>query len=114
MRKINTQDVFEGLRLVQRSGLKDKLVPVINDIAKNGTAVTDAGIIGVLSMIEVFADNRCEQMIYEWLSGPLEVAPEAIAAEDLGTLADQLEALGKESDVRRFFDVLSRLLSKKR
>ena len=113
MRKINTQDVFEAMRLIQKSGLKEKLVPVIKSVAESGTAVVDTGIIGMLSTIEVFSENRCEQMIYEWLSGPFEVMPQEIAEMDLGTLADMLEELGEGSDVKRFFSVLQRLLTKK-
>ena len=109
MRKINTQDVFEAMRLIQKSGLKEKLVPVIKSVAESGTAVVDTGIIGMLSMIEVFSENRCEQM----LSGPFEVMPQEIAEMDLGTLADMLEELGEGSDVKRFFSVLARLLTKK-
>lgn len=113
MRKINTQDVFEGMRLIQKSGLKDKLVPVIKDIAETGKSQMDAGIIGVLSAIETFSESKCEHMIYEWLAGPCEMEPREIAEMDLGTLADMLEELGKENDVRRFFSVLSGLLTKK-
>lgn len=113
MRKINGHDVFEAMRLIQKSGLKDKLAPVVAEIAKKGTAVTDAGVIGILTMIEVFGTNGCERMIWEWLSGPLEVTPEEISVEDLGALADHLEALGRENNVQHFFAVLSGLLTKR-
>lgn len=113
MRKINTADVFEAMRLIQKSGLKDKLVPVIKGISASDDTI-DVGITGILSVIEVFAESRCEKMIYEWLAGPLEVEAEDIAKMDLGQLADSLEALGEENDLQRFFTVLSGLLSKKR
>ncbi len=113
MRKINTRDVFAALRLVQKSGLKDKLTPVIKGIAEKGTAVVDTGILGILSVIEVFSENRCEQMVCEWLAGPLETDAESIEEMDLGQLGDALEALGRENDIRRFFSVLSGLLTKK-
>lgn len=112
MRKINTADVFEAMRLIQKSGLKDKLVPVIKNLSGQEDLL-DVGITGVLSMVEVFAESKCEKMIYEWLSGPLEVEANSIAEMDLGQLADSLEALGRDNDLKRFFTVLSGLISKK-
>ena len=112
MRKINTADVFEAMRLIQKSGLKEKLVPVIKGLSGQEDTI-DVGITGILSVIEVFAESSCENMIYEWLAGPLEVEAKSIAAMDLGQLADSLETLGKENDLKRFFTVLSGLISKK-
>lgn len=112
MRKINTADVFEAMRLIQKSGLKDKLVPVIKNLSGQEDPL-DVGITGVLSMVEVFAESKCEKMIYDWLAGPLEVEAKSIAEMDLGQLADSLEALGRDNDLKRFFTVLSGLISKK-
>lgn len=113
MRKVNTRDVFEAMRLIQKSGLKEKLTPVIKEIAEKGTAVVDTGIMGILSVIEVFSENRCEQMICEWLAGPFEMDAESVEEMDLEQLADALEALGRENNIRRFFSVLSGLLTRK-
>jgi len=111
MRKIKTADVFLGMRLIQRSGLKEKLVPVIKGISDED--ITSVGILGFLSVLEVFGENSCEHLIYELLSGPLERSPEEISNMDLAELSDNLEMLGKENDLKHFFSVLSGLLSKR-
>jgi len=113
MRKIKTTDVFSAMRLIQRSGLKEKFVPVIKSAAETEDDVVGVGIIGVLSVIEVFAEAQCESMVYDWLSGPLEKSPEEIADMDLDVLTENLEELGRENDLKRFFTALSGLLTKK-
>lgn len=113
MRKLKTADVFEALRLVQRSGLKDQLVPIIEKFAKNPEEVQKAGIIGVLTIVEVFADNRCEHLIYEWLARPFECTPEEVENWELSELTDNITALGKENDLRAFFTALSGLAGRR-
>lgn len=112
MRKIKTVDVFEALRLVQKSGLKEELVPVIEKLANE--TVEHAGIMGFLTLVEVFADAKSEKLIYEWLAKICECSPKEIAEWDLDTLATNMNTLAEENDLRNFFTSLSGLISKKR
>ena len=113
MRKLKTTDVFEALRLVQKSGLKDQLVPIIEKYAKEPTAVERAGITGILTVVEVFAEKKCENLIYEFLARPFECSGADVGDWDLEQLATNLEALAAENDLPRFFGSLSGLLKKK-
>ena len=112
MRKLVTTDVFDALRLVQRSGLREKLKPLIKEIAEQGTSAIDAGIMGFFQVVEIFAREDMEYMIYEWLAGPFEKEPEEVAHMDLDELTACLEALGRENNLRAFFTALSGLISK--
>ena len=114
MRKIITADVFKALRLIQKSGLRDKLTEVIKEIAAGEMEVEKAGITGMLAVLEVFSEEKCEHLIYEWLAGPAEKEAEEIAQLELSDLAALLKRLSEENDVRYFFTVLSDFLSKKR
>jgi len=113
MRKIVTTDVFSALRLIQRSGLKEKLVPVIENIAKSPDSLEHTGILGFLTLIEVFAESGCENMIYEWLSGPCECKPKDVASWSLDELSENLTKLAENNNLRCFFQSLSGLISKK-
>ena len=113
MRKLKSTDVFEGLRLIKRSGLKESLVPIIAKLARDKDNPEEVGIVGILTMIEVFSDAKCEHIIYEWLSGPFERSPEEIRDMDLDELTLNLQSLAEENDLRNFFTVLSGLLSRK-
>ena len=75
--------------------------------------VEDVGIEGILSLIEILAEKKCEQAIYEVLAGPFEMAPKEVEQMDLIALAENLETLAKENDLKRFFTLLAGLLSKK-
>lgn len=114
MRKIITTDVFKALRLIQKSGLRDKLTDVVKEIAAGDMEVEKAGIMGMLAVLEVFSEEKCEHLIYEWLAGPAEKEAEEIAQLELSDLADLLDRLSEENDIRNFFTVLSRLMSKNR
>ena len=114
MRKLKTLDVFEALRLIQKSGLKDQLVPLIERFAKKPEEVQRAGILGILTLIEVFADNKCEDLIYKWLAGPFECDPDEVRNMELDELAGKLQELAEGNDLRSFFTVLSQLAGPKR
>lgn len=113
MRKIKTTDVFNALRLVQKSGLKEQLVPVIEKLAKNPDSLERSGIYGFLTIVEVFSEASCEALIYEWLSGPCECKPKEIANWELDELAMHLTELAEGNDLRNFFTALSSLISRK-
>ena len=113
MRKLVTMDVFSAARIITRSGIKEKLAPVLKAAAEKGVNVQDIGISGILTVLETVADEKCEQAIYKWLAGPFEMTDEEVKMLDLADLAEKLEELKEENDLANFFAVLSRLISKK-
>ena len=113
MRKLKTTDVFEALRLIQKSGLKQQLVPVIEQIANEGLSMERAGITGILTVFEVFAEKKCEDLIYQFLAGPFCCTPKEVGDWDLDTLAANLTKLAEENNLRSFFTSLSGLIKRK-
>lgn len=114
MKKLQTADVFKAMRLVQRSGARERLISVIKRIASEGMTQEEAGIAGILAVVEAVSDEGCEKAIYEFFSGPFECAPEDVARMELSELCTKLEQLKEENDLGNFFRVLSQLISKKR
>ena len=113
MRKINTSDVFNALRLIQKAGIKEKLIPYVEEFAKKEESIEKVGITTVLTFAEIMTENKSEQLIYEVLAGPFESGAKDIADMDLDELTGCLEKLGEENDLRRFFTVLANLITKK-
>lgn len=113
MRKLQTSDVFNALRLIKKAKLKEELKPVMELAGRGELRVEEIGIEGILTAIEIFSEKGAEKALYEVLSSPFEASPEEIEVMDINTLASRLEQLSKENDIRRFFTVLSGLLSKK-
>ena len=112
MRKLQTSDLFSALRLIKKAGLKEEIKPLLKMAADGGFSVEDVGIEGILCLIEAITDRKSEIAIYEVLSGPFEVDAKQVEQMDLCTLADNLQALAKENDLKRFFSLLSALNSK--
>lgn len=111
MRKIQTADVFHAVRLIEKSGLKEELIPLIKDIALKGTDALDSGILGILTAL--FSIARMEQPIYEWIAPIAELEPEDIAQMELAELADLLTQLSEQNDLRAFFSAVSGLTARK-
>lgn len=113
MRKIQTQDVFATMRAIKKANLKEEIKPILKKVSNEGLAIEDAGLEGVLGLIEIFAEKKSEQIIYDVLAGPFETTAEEIGTMDLIILANNLETLSKENDLKRFFTLLAGLITKK-
>lgn len=113
MRKLQTQDVFNTLRLIKKANLREEIKPLLKMAGSGELNVEEVGIEGILSLIEIMTEKKSEQAIYEVLSGPFEKSPKEIEEMDLILLIEQIETLTKENDLKRFFTLLAGLLSKK-
>ncbi len=113
MRKLQTQDVFATMRAIKRANLKEEIKPILKKVSDEGLAVEDAGLEGILGLIEIFAEKKSEQAIYEVLAGPFEMDTKEVETLDLSILAENLETLSKENNLKRFFTLLAGLITKK-
>jgi hypothetical protein len=113
MRKLQTPDVFNALRAISKANLKEEIKPIIKKAIEEKMNLEDAGIEGVLSMIDFISQNRCEQAFYEVLSGPFEMAADEVRKLDLVIFADNLETLAKGNDLKRFFTLVANMIIKK-
>lgn len=113
MRKLQTQDVFAAMRAISKANLKEEIKPLLKKASAGEVNVEDVGIEGILNLIEIFSKHNSEQAIYEVLAGPFEVTQEDVKQMDILVLADNLETLGRENDLRRFFTLLAGLITKK-
>lgn len=113
MRKLNTADLFCAARAVKSSGLRAELQRMIDSIAKGGVPdVQSIGIDTILQVIDVFAEHKSEQAVYEVLSGPFEMKPEEVAAMELEPLMDNLEEIFRDGGLQLFFKRLSGILGR--
>lgn len=113
MRKLQSSDVFNALRVIKKAGIKSEIKPVIATVAKGGMSIEDVGIEGVLTVIEIFAEKKSEQAIYDVLAGPFEMEPKDVEKLELDDLIDKLQQLASENDLKRYFTVLAGMIGKK-
>ena len=112
MRKLITSDVFNALRIIKKSNLKDELKPYLRLAAEGTLNVEDVGIETILGLMEIMSEQRSEGAIYEFLAGPFEMDPEDIAGLDLNSLVSLLGQLAKENDLKVFTKAASGLISR--
>lgn len=113
MRKLNTADVFAMARIVRASGIREELRALIQRVAGSDENTASVGIEGFLVIMEAMAERKAERAIYEALAGPFELTADEVAELDLDMLADHLTLLAEENNLKRFFDLVSRILGKK-
>ncbi len=111
MRKVLTPDVFSAVRIIEKSGLKEDLVPLIKDIAAKGTSALDSGILGILTML--FSVAKMETAIYEWLAPIVEMTPDELRQLPPMDFVKLVEDLAADNDLQGFFKYVSDLMGRK-
>lgn len=122
MRKLRTTDVFAGMRLVKKAGLKET-VQRIAALAKErkreeseegeGVNIEELGIDMVLGIIENLAEVGAEQKVYEFLAGPLEKTVEELKNMEVLELIEMMKSYKEVENVdgwKAFFQSLLRLM----
>lgn len=110
MRKLQTKDLFCAMGAIKEAKIKDELVPIMLTAAKEGKAAENIGITGILTLLELFSSAKAENSVYKFLAGPFEMEPKDIAVMEIGELAEKLDTLSKENDLKNFFTILSNMI----
>lgn len=113
MRKLQTSDVFAAMRAISKANLREEIKPILKQASAEGVKVEDVGIEGMLGLIEIFSKKNSEQAIYDVLAGPFEMTAKEVEEMDILMLAENLETLGKENSLKRFFTLLAGLITKR-
>lgn len=116
MRKLKTKDVFAFLRVATEAGIRREIRALADQIAAAGEE-TDARSVGfdlIFSCLDHLGAKKAEGLVYEFLAGPWEMEPEAIADMDLSEFGDTAkkwatEYLDRET-LRSFFGSLASLM----
>lgn len=113
MRKLQITDVFNAMRLIREANLREEIKPIIKQAVSGSFSVEDIGFEGILGVVELFTEKKMEQAFYGFLSGPFETEAQDIATMDLVQFVDKIQELAEANDLRRFFTLLSGLISSK-
>ncbi len=121
VRKLNTADLFEFMRMVKRTGVKDeikklaknmpkkekppKLTEVGDEVAETPEVVqekpsqAEVGIDLAFSVMEIFSNKKAEDEIYKFIARPFQCTPEEVAENDL---MDTIENLKEVADAQKW------------
>lgn len=117
MRKLNTADVFAFCRLVKATDAREQLRGIVTAVAKekDGGGEVDVirvGVDGILAVAEAAVEPHAEELVYKFLSGPLECSPQAVADMELETMVTALRQLAEQNNLTAFFASASGILGK--
>ena len=113
MRKLQTKDAFNAMRLIKKANIREDIKPVLKMAATGNLKVEEIGLEGMLVLIESMTSEQAEKAIYEFLSGPFELEPEKIQEMDMKMLTEKIKEMGKDEGLKDFFSFLSGLITLK-
>lgn len=122
VRKLNTADLFEFMRMVKRTGVKDEIKKLAKNMQKKekktplkvlkegddnsqelivqeAPSQTEVGIEMAFSVMEIFANQKAEKEIYAFIARPFQCTPEEVAENDL---MDTIEKLKDVADAQKW------------
>lgn len=108
MRKIKTADVYKFSRMIRDCGLQ-KEFKKIYDGAK-GQDAESVGFDAVFSLLAVMTTEDAEQRFYELYGDIVGKTAEEVAETDLDAMMDEMEQIGRENNLKRFFESAAKLI----
>ena len=102
MRKLKTSDIPAFCRGLKQLGIKEQ----IREIAQKSDNMEEAWDYGfdlIWSLFDMATEKQGETTIYELLSGPFEMEPDAIRDMDMSEFIDSCKQLAAENNLRDFF-----------
>lgn len=122
VRKLNTADLFEFMRMVKRTGVKDEIKKLAKNMPKKekkpqlkvveagddnapelivqeAPTQAEVGIEMAFSVMEIFANKKAEDEIYKFIARPFQCTPEEVAENDL---MDTIEKLKEVADAQKW------------
>lgn len=112
MRKIQTQDVFNAVRLINRLNFKEDLKEIMMAYNEGSRNTVNLACDILFSLMEKATEKNSEKAFYEFLSGPLESTEDEIKKMDLLELIESLNKCADPEKWKIFFGRVSALTKK--
>ncbi len=109
MRNLQAKDIFAMSRLIMSLDLKDEFKKIVDKV----DGKTDLNSIGYEMFFTVLGkctDEKTENKVYEFLSGPLEIKVEEVAAMDIFDLSEKIMEVASIDKWKLFFNKASQLI----
>lgn len=109
MRKLKTTDIPAFCRCLKKIGIKNEIQAIAKE-ADNAKDVWDKGFDLIWNIFDLATEAEGENALYEFLSGPFEMNPKAVADLDFEVLFDNLKQLAEENNLTVFFKSAAKLM----
>lgn len=109
MRKLKTTDIPAFCRCLKKIGIKNEIQAIAKE-ADNAKDVWDKGFDLIWNIFDLATEAEGENALYEFLAGPFEMNPKAVADLDFEVLFDNLKQLADENNLTVFFKSAAKLM----
>lgn len=107
MRKLNFGDTFKAARLIKELNLKEELKEIASNQEQDQY---EAGVDLLYTVLEKGTTKECEQKIYEFLSGPLEMQPEEVSKLEFFEVVDKIFKIADIESWKGFIQSVAKLM----
>ena len=109
MRKLKTTDIPAFCRCLKKIGIKNEIQAIAKE-ADNAKDVWDKGFDLIWNIFDLATEAEGENALYEFLAGPFEMNPKAVADLDFEILFNNLKQLAEENNLTVFFKSAAKLM----
>ncbi|MGO5053586.1 hypothetical protein ACTQ6A_13960 [Lachnospiraceae bacterium LCP25S3_G4] len=112
MRKLQTQDVFKAIKVINSADLKTEFKQIVEMAREKKTSVSELGFDIIFKLLEKVSGSKTELEIYEFLSGPLECSVKEVKEMDIISLVTGLKDCADFESWKVFFKSVSALTTR--
>ena len=117
MRKLGLADAFSMARIIKAAEVKDEIIAFASEVqarTKSGEAVNveSIGFEFMLTLISAAANEKVEKEIYKLYASLKGCKPDDVKMLGLSEIRADIAELIKKNDLKNFFHLASRLISK--
>lgn len=108
MKKLNTKDVFNALRLIKSLDIKKEAEGVLREADSVDDVFSD-GYALIYALFEKAVEQSAENKLYEFLAGPYEMTAEEVGDLSISEQMKNIKQLAKENDLKVFIQDVKNL-----
>lgn len=115
MRNLETQDIFNAIRLLNKIGVREEIKEVARQAEEEKTKKTrfDLGFDLIFGIIEKATEKNGEEEIYKFIANIFECEPEEVRKMKPIELVKNLEKVADFEEWKDFFGYVKGLMKKK-
>lgn len=111
MRKLQTRDLFNAMRLIEKAGIKEEIKPIIRRAQRKEADATEIGMEVIIKISQILIREESEKAFYDFLSGPLEMEAREVEEMNLEELVGNLKKVAEGDNLKFFFTTLQNLIT---
>lgn len=110
MRNLQTKDIFSLARILKKANVQEVMQNIYKNTEVKEENAREVGMKVIFDVIGRCIEEDCEDAIYKFLSGPLELSPKEVAEMDPEKLIDSILEIANAEQWKSFLSKASQLM----